>query len=102
MTTYHLTELIAQPYTDARFSAGTVADAGVDTLYLEVERNGVRDVLLLLRPDEAAALVYCLAGALYSHGLLAEENREALALAVGLPVNASWDDVIARVKAGAQ
>lgn len=58
--------VISQPYTNCVFRAGLCEGAGVDTVYVELERNGERDVLLLLRPDEMAALVYCMGGTLYS------------------------------------
>jgi hypothetical protein len=58
--------VISQPYTNCVFRAGLCEGADVDTVYIEMERDGERDVLLLLRPDEMAALVYCMGGALYS------------------------------------
>lgn len=59
-------ELIAQPYTNCVVSAGAVDGHPVDTLYLKLERDGLVDTLLLLRPDEAAALAWCLTGVLWS------------------------------------
>lgn len=60
------TEVIRQEYDNCVFSAGNVEGHSVDTLYLKLERNGIVDTLLLLRPDEAAALAWCLSGALWS------------------------------------
>lgn len=59
-------ELIRQAYQNCVFSAGTVEGHPVDTLYLKLERDGQVDIFLLLRPDEAAALAWCLTGALWS------------------------------------
>lgn len=60
------TEACRQPYTNCHFAAGFVDGHPVDTMYLEMERDGVTDVFLLLRPDEVAALVWVLSGALFS------------------------------------
>lgn len=60
------TELIRQAYQNCVFSAGAVEGHPVDTLYLKLERDGHTDTFLLLRPDEAAALAWCLTGALWS------------------------------------
>lgn len=61
------TEMIKQEYSgnDCKFSAGFV-DHPVDTIYLRLEKPGVEPTLLLMRPDEAAALCWCLSGVLYS------------------------------------
>lgn len=61
------TEIIAQEYggNDCKFSAGFV-DHPIDTIYLRLEKPGVEPTLLLIRPDEAAALAWCLSGVLYS------------------------------------
>lgn len=59
-------ELIAQPYTNCKVSAGSVVGHPIDTLYLRLERDDHVDTCLLLRPDEAAALAWCLTGVLWS------------------------------------
>jgi hypothetical protein len=59
-------ELVAQPYADCRFSAGFLSGHPHDTLYLRLERDGDEPTTLFLRPDEAAALAWCLTGALWS------------------------------------
>ena len=64
------TELISQPYNNCEFSAGTVEGHPVDTLYIKWER-GEGGRILLLRRDEAAAMAWCLTGALY--GVLIDE-----------------------------
>lgn len=61
------TETIRQAYSNCVFSAGNVDGHPVDTLYLMLERDGHRDTFLLLRPDEAASLAWCLTGALWTH-----------------------------------
>ena len=66
-------QLIAQPYTNCQFSAGSVEGHPIDTLYLKWERGGISN-MLLLRPDEAAAIAWCLNGALWSSLI---ENVEA-------------------------
>lgn len=63
------TEVVRQAYTNSAFSAGMVDGHPVDTLYLKLERNGNTDTFLLLRPDEAAALGWCLTGVLWSEAL---------------------------------
>lgn len=59
-------ELIRQEYTNSSFTAGEVEGHPVDTLYLRLERDGNVDTFLLLREDEAAALIWCLSGVLWS------------------------------------
>jgi len=59
-------ETIRQEYSNCVFSAGLVDGHPVDTLYLILERDGKRDTCLLLRPDEAAALAWCLTGVLWT------------------------------------
>lgn len=62
------TEVVAQEYVvnNCKFSAGFVRGHPADTLYLRLEKDGVEPSLFLLRPDEVAALAYCLSGVLYS------------------------------------
>jgi hypothetical protein len=59
-------EVIAQPYANCAFSAGFVTGHPHDTLYLRLARDGQEPTTLLLRPDEAAALAWCLTGVLWS------------------------------------
>lgn len=51
---------------NAAFSAGAVEGHEVDTLYLKLEREGEEPITILLRADEAASLIWCLSGALWS------------------------------------
>ena len=59
-------ELCTQPYTNCVFSAGNVEGHPVDTLFLRWERDDGGGRMILLRPDEAAAIVHVLSGALWS------------------------------------
>lgn len=60
------TEVARQPYMgDVVFSAGRVKGHRVDTLFLRWQR-GETGGMLLLRSDEAAAIMHCLSGALWS------------------------------------
>lgn len=65
--TYH--EAVRQPYANSVFSSGSVEGHPVDTMYLRAERDTDGEdgpLMWLLRPDEAAAIIYCLSGALWS------------------------------------
>lgn len=59
------TEVIYQPYSNCAFSAGFVEGHDYDTLYVRWQR-GERDNFWLMRPDEVAALAWCLNGVLWS------------------------------------
>jgi hypothetical protein len=61
------TEYIRQEYAhnDCVFSAGMTTHP-VDTLYLRIEKPGVYPTMLLLRPDELAAIAWCASGVLFS------------------------------------
>jgi hypothetical protein len=61
------TEVIRQEYANMLISAGTVEGDPVDTLYISLEREGKHAFFLLMRPDEFAALSWCLTGALWSN-----------------------------------
>lgn len=63
---YEYHETVRQPYQNCAFSAGFVEGHPVDTLYLKLERDGEDPYILLLRPDEAAAIAWCLTGVLWS------------------------------------
>ena len=58
-------EMVRQPYTNCVFAAGYVDGHPVDTIYLRWER-GDDGGMLMLRPDEAAALGWLLNGMLWS------------------------------------
>ncbi len=59
-----MTETIRQEYRDCVFSAGSVEGHPVDTQYLLFEDadGASREIFVLLRPDESAALAGCLIG----------------------------------------
>ena len=61
-----LEETGEQPYTDTRFSAGLVEGHAHDTIYLKLERENEEPLTLLLRRDEALAVIWLLGGALWS------------------------------------
>lgn len=65
-----LNEVCRQEYTgnNCVISAGLVRnnEPACDTLYFRMEKAGTVDVEIYLRPDEAAALIWVLSGALWS------------------------------------
>ena len=63
------TELIRQEYTNCCFSAGMVEGDPVDTLYLKWQRGDEYN-MLLLRPDEMAAIAWCATGVLWSDAMV--------------------------------
>lgn len=67
--TLTFSERIRQPYTNMVISAGQVEGHPVDTMYLMFEREGQRDVFVLLRPDEVAAVNWCMSGLLWGYHL---------------------------------
>lgn len=56
------------------FSAGFVEGAGVDTVYLRLEKDGEEPTEILLRPDEMAAIAWLASGVLWSE--LYNQERE--------------------------
>lgn len=67
-------EMISQPYANCKFSAGFVTGHPIDTLYLKIERDNDDEFIIVLRPDEMAAIAYCASGILWSH-LLEEKHK---------------------------
>lgn len=60
-------ETISQPYENCCFSAGFVFPHPVDTLYLKLDRPADGEpLIIIMRPDEAAAIAWCLTGVLWS------------------------------------
>lgn len=60
-------EIAAQEYTnDCKFSTGTVEGHSVDTVFLRWIKAGDEGGMLLLRPDELAAIAYVAAALLWS------------------------------------
>ncbi len=60
------TELIRQQYSNCCFSAGVVQGDDVDTVYLKLEKVKTNPILLLLRPDELAAIAWVSTGVVWS------------------------------------
>jgi len=61
-----LEKVAEQPYQDTSFVAGLVEGHEVDTIYFEMVRDERTDLSVLLRRDEALALIWVLTGALWS------------------------------------
>jgi len=66
-----LVEDLGLSYKDAVFRAGLVEGHEVDTVYFEVERDDRPQLTMLLRSDEALALIWVLSGALWSEQIQA-------------------------------
>lgn len=60
------TEIIDQPYTNCIFGAGVVEGHPIDTVYLRWERDDGTGGMLMLRPDEMAAIARLCGGVLWS------------------------------------
>ena len=68
-------EAIVQPYPNCRFSAGTVEGHPTDVMYLRWQKpEAGSDGMLLLTPDEAAALAWCLTGVVWGHLIYLKEG----------------------------
>lgn len=59
-------ETIRQEYEDIYFAAGRVVGHPIDSMFLAYGRNAEEAKMLLLRPDEMAAIAWCATGALYN------------------------------------
>jgi hypothetical protein len=61
-------EVIHQSYSNSKFSAGVVEGHPDDTMYIRWEKPEIgSDGMLLLTPDEVAAIAWCATGLLWSH-----------------------------------
>lgn len=67
-----LEEICKQEYTgnNCKISSGFAKGAGVDTVYLKLEKDGSDPTTLLLRPDELQAIVFVCSGTLWSNELI--------------------------------
>lgn len=65
-------ELVRQSYENSAISAGTVEGAGVDTVYFRWQKDSDEGGMLLLRPDEVAAISYVASAVTWSW-LIAQE-----------------------------
>lgn len=65
----HFTELCAQEYgtNNCKFSTGAVDGHPVDTVYLAWGKDTDDGGMLLLTPDELAAIAYVCGGTVWSH-----------------------------------
>lgn len=66
MSAITLTEMCRQDYLNCSFTAGFVEGDEVDTMYLKLDRPPEEPTLILLRPDELAALLWVGNGAMWS------------------------------------
>ena len=60
------TDLINQPYQNCVFSAGAVQGHETDTVYLRWERDDGTGGMIMLRPDELAAIAHLATGVMWS------------------------------------
>jgi len=66
---YELYELARQEYAgnNCVFAAGLVEGHAIDKYYLWIEKDDQEPIILLLRPDELAAIAWLCSGAAWSH-----------------------------------
>lgn len=71
MSAVELIEVCKQPYQGGQLAAGLVEGHPTDTLYLSLfrENDPESSKVILLRPDEMAAIVYVCGGALFSEAM---------------------------------
>ncbi len=76
---YEFYELARQEYggNGCFFAAGLVHGHAVDTHYLWIQKDGEPPTVLLMRPDELAAIAWLCSGALWS-----KLNEDLLAIGV--------------------
>lgn len=67
------TETIRQEYSNCKFSGGFVEGHPVDTVFIQLEKDGVVTTSLLLRPDEVAALAWIASGILWTNEMQAHQ-----------------------------
>ena len=61
------TEIISQPYSNCKFSAGFVKGHPIDNLYLQAQKHGKVTTQIIMRPDEMAAIAWIANGVLWSY-----------------------------------
>lgn len=71
-------EMIRQEYAgnNCVFSAGFVYNDPIDTVYLKMEKQDTEPMIILLRPDELAAIAWCATGVLWSHEMMKLQAKE--------------------------
>ena len=62
----HFWKAEEQPYKNCEFSAGIVTGLEPDTIYMRIDGDNRKPITIVLRPDEALAIQYVLAGAIWS------------------------------------
>ena len=67
---------VVQEYMNCEFSAGLIKGLEPDTIYLRLDKDGLQPTTIILRPDEAMAIIHVLSGALWSNEMMvADANR---------------------------
>ena len=61
------TEIVSQPYSNCKFSAGYVEGDPIDNLYIQAQKNGKVTTQIIMRPDEMAAIAWVATGILWSY-----------------------------------
>jgi len=75
------TEVISQEYGNNKciISGGFVEGVNkpeVDTIYLRLEKDGVKPITLLVRPDEAQVIAWVASGVVWSHLMSLMGNKD--------------------------
>ena len=66
----------SQPYLNAILTAGLVTGIPPDNYFLRFSRDGQEPTTLFLREDEALAVLFTLAGALWSQEILDMDSKD--------------------------
>ena len=66
---------VIQEYQNCEISAGLIKGLEPDTVYLRLDKDNTKPTTLLLRPDEALAVIYVLSGALWSQHIIEGEKN---------------------------
>ena len=72
----HCWRAMQQEYADCTFSAGLVDGIEPDTFYLRLQRLDDEPMMIFMRPDEAAAVLYVLTGATWSAAMISLHGEE--------------------------
>jgi hypothetical protein len=65
-----------QAYSNAIFSAGLIENHPIEKVYIKFERFGEEPETIVMRRDEALALMYSLIGALWSDSMIQKEKEK--------------------------
>ena len=77
MTKLKFEEVTKQEYKNCSFSTGFVKNHPVDTMYLKLERPPEKPIVIVLRPDEMAAIAWVTSGTLWSHEMTELDKKDA-------------------------